>query len=204
MTDQPINDTDRAVTLQHHETVHSGAIWDIQRDTFTIKSTDDPMTREYLEHPGAVAIVAVDDDQRIVMINQYRHPVRQDCWEIPAGLLDVPGETLLATAQRELAEETDLTAQDWSVLIDHYPSAGSSSEAIRIYLAQTLEAVPKSQRHHRIAEEAHLSIHSVPLQEALDAVMSGSIKNVNAVAGILAYHLVLTTQRTPRPAEAPF
>ena len=204
MTDQPLNDTDHAVTIQHQETVYSGAIWDIQRDTFTIETTDDLMTRDYLEHPGAVAIVALDDKQRVVMINQYRHPVRQSCWEIPAGLLDVPGETLLTTAKRELAEETDLTAKDWSVLIDHYPSAGSSTEAIRIYLAQDLQPVPADQRHNRLAEEAHLVVQRVPLQNAVDAVMTGAIKNVNAVAGILAYHLASTTHRTLRPADAPF
>lgn len=202
MTHLPIQDTDRTVTLQEQETVYSGAIWDISRDTFTMNDGEQPLTREYIQHPGAVAIVAVDDQQRVAMIRQYRHPVGQDCWEIPAGLLDGDGESLLATAQRELAEETDLTAQDWSILVDHYPSAGSSAEAIRIYLAQGIQLVPEEQRYQRDDEEAHLTLQWVPLDDAIDAVMSGAIKNVNAVAGILATQLVFTTSRQPRSIDS--
>src|SRR5699024_11557098 len=138
MNELPIQDNDRKVTVQGHQTVYRGAIWNVQRDTFTIESKDTPMTREYIQHPGAVAIVALDAQQRIALIKQYRHPVGQDCWEIPAGLCDNAHEDKLVTAQRELAEEADLTAKHWSVLVDHYPSAGSSAETIRIYLAQDL------------------------------------------------------------------
>jgi ADP-ribose pyrophosphatase len=83
MDDQHLQDTDRHVAVQHQETVFHGAIWDIQRDTFTLSDTENALTREYVNHPGAVAIVAVDDQQRVAMINQYRHPVGQDCWEFP-------------------------------------------------------------------------------------------------------------------------
>ena len=204
MTQKPIMDTDRRVVIHNQETAFSGAIWDIQRDTFTIDDADTPMTREYIEHPGAVAIVAIDEHDRLAMINQYRHPVRQDCWEIPAGLMDVEGESLLHTAQRELTEEADVTAHDWSVLIDHYPSAGSSAEAIRIFLAQDIESVAQADRHTRVDEEAHLMIRWVPLDEAFEAVMSGAVKNVNAVAGIMATHLVRTTGRNTRPVDAAF
>lgn len=199
-----LRDTARTVDIQNQETVFHGAIWDIQRDTFTLTDTDNALTREYIRHPGAVAIVALDDQHRVAMINQYRHPVRQDCWEIPAGLLDVQGEDHLATAQRELAEETDLRATDWSVLVDHYPSAGSSAEAIRIFLAQSIEELPSAQRHQREAEEAHLTLRWVPLDDALQAVLDGSIRNVNAVSGIMAAHLVVTGQHQARPVDAPF
>jgi len=204
MGDQHIQDTDRAIAVQHQETVYHGAIWDIQRDTFTMTDADQALTREYITHPGAVAIVAVDEQQRIAMINQYRHPVGQDCWEIPAGLLDIEGEGHLATAQRELAEEADLQAADWSVLVDHYPSAGSSAEAIRIFLAQDIQELPTDQRHQREAEEAHLILRWVPFDQALTAVLSGAVRNVNAISGILAAHMVLTGQHQARPAEAPF
>ncbi|HJF14843.1 MAG TPA: NUDIX hydrolase [Enteractinococcus helveticum] len=204
MRQQHIHDTDRVVAVQHQATVFQGAIWDIQRDTFTMTDTDQPLTREYITHPGAVAIVAVDDQQRIAMINQYRHPVGQDCWEIPAGLLDVEGESHLVTAQRELAEEADLQAADWSVLVDHYPSAGSSAEAIRIFLAQGIEELPTDQHHQREAEEAHLILRWIPFDQALHAVLTGAIRNVNAISGILAAHLVLNGQHQARPAEAPF
>ncbi|HIY86317.1 MAG TPA: NUDIX hydrolase [Candidatus Yaniella excrementavium] len=204
MNELPIQDNDRQVTVQGHQTVYRGAIWNVKRDTFTIESKDTPMTREYIQHPGAVAIVAVDTQQRIAMIKQYRHPVRQDCWEIPAGLLDVDSESLVATAQRELAEETDLIATDWSVLVDHYPSGGSSSEAIRIFLAQDLKPVPKSQLHTREAEEHHLVFRWVHIDDLLDAVMAGDIGNTNAVAGILAADLVVRGGRTARHVDAPF
>ena len=204
MGHQDLQDTNRVVAVQHQETVFQGAIWDIQRDTFRMTDADQPLTREYITHPGAVAIVAVDDQQRVAMINQYRHPVGQDCWEIPAGLLDIEGENYLATAQRELAEEADLQAADWSVLVDHYPSAGSSAEAIRIFLAQGIEELPAEQRHKREAEEAHLILRWVPFDQALNAVLTGDVRNVNAISGILAAHLVLTGQHQARAAEAPF
>ncbi len=199
-----IHDTPKPAKIQEQQTVFSGAIWDIQRDTFTIEDGDQPLTREYVNHPGAVAIVALDEHQRIAMIRQYRHPVRQDCWEIPAGLVDVEGESLLATAQRELAEEADMTADTWSVLVDHYPSAGSSTEAIRVFLAQDIRPVPEAQRHRRVGEEAHLTLQWVALDEALNAVLSGAVKNVNAIAGIMATHLVTTTQRQPRSTDSTF
>ena len=202
MTYQPIQDTDRTVRVQDSATVFTGAIWNIQRDTFVMEDGDEELTREYIRHPGAVAIVAIDAQHRVAMIRQYRHPVGQDCWEIPAGLVDRVGETLLSTAQRELAEETDLTAKQWSLLIDHYPSAGSSAEAIRIYLAQDIHPVPKEQRHQRVGEEAHLILQWVPLTEVLDAVMAGAVKNVNAVAGIMAAHLVLNEHRPTRSLDS--
>lgn len=199
-----IHDTPKSVKIQDQQTVFSGAIWDIQRDIFTFHEDDEPLTREYVKHPGAVAIVALDDHQRVAMVRQYRHPVRQDCWEIPAGLLDVDGETLLSTAQRELAEEADIRAETWSVLVDHYPSAGSSTEAIRVFLAQDIRPVPEAQRHQRVGEEAHMTVEWVALEEALDAVMAGAVKNVHAIVGIMATHLVTTTHRQPRSTDSPF
>lgn len=204
MKRQRLRDTHRTVDIHEHETVFHGAIWDIQRDTFTIEPTDFSMTREYIQHPGAVAIVALDDQQRVAMIQQYRHPLRQDCWEIPAGLLDVPEESLVATAQRELAEEADLIAHDWSVLVDHYPSGGSSTEAIRIFLAQDLRPVPPAKRHTREDEEHHMVLEWVALDDVLDAVMTGSIRNSNAVAGIMATHLTVRHGHAIRPVSAPF
>lgn len=204
MRKRGIQDSDRSVAIHERDTTFHGAIWDIHRDTFTIEATDSPMTREYIQHPGAVAIVALDDQQRVAMINQYRHPVRQDCWEIPAGLLDVAGESLVAAAQRELTEEADLIAEHWSVLVDHYPSGGSSSEAIRIFLAQDLRPVPTLQRHTREAEERHLVMRWVLLEELLEAVLAGDIRNVNAVAGIMAAQLTVQHGRSTRPVDAPF
>lgn len=198
-TQATIRDSARSVNVIRQDSVFHGAIWDVQRDTFKLTKDGELLTREYLTHPGAVAIVALDEQRRVAMIKQYRHPVGQDCWEIPAGLVDGDGETLLATAQRELAEEVDLTAEHWAVLVDHYPSGGSSAEAIRIYLAHDLTVVPKHQRHTRLAEEAEIQLQWVPLDDALAAVMTGAVKNVNAVAGLMAAHLVVTGQYLARP-----
>ena len=195
------HDTDRKIQLLHQVTAYRGAIWDVRRDTFRLSSQGQPLTREYLSHPGAVAIVAMNDRQHIAMFKQYRHPVGQDCWEIPAGLVDVDGESLLSTAQRELAEEVDLTAVQWSVLIDHYPSGGSSAEHIRIFLAQELTEIAAHQRFNREAEEAEITLHWVPLTTALHAVMSGAIKNSNTVAGVMAAHLVVSGQHPARPVD---
>ncbi len=99
--------------------------------------------REILEHPGAVAIAALDADDRLMMIYQYRHAVRRRLWELPAGLLDVAGEDPVETARRELAEEAGLAATDWSVLVDMAPSPGFSDESVRVYLARGLSEVAR-------------------------------------------------------------
>src|SRR5699024_6020395 len=138
------------------------------------------------------------------MIKQYRHPLRQGCWEIPAVVLDVDSESLVATAQRELAEETDLIATAWSVLVDNYPSGSCSSASIRIFLSQDLNAVTKCQLHTREAAEHDLVFRWVHIDDLLDAVMAGDIGNTNAVAGILAADLVVRGGRTARHVDAPF
>ena len=98
--------------------------------------------REVVEHPGAVAVLALDDAGRVLMIRQYRHPVGRLLWEIPAGLRDMPGEPLLAAAERELLEETGYRAADWRVLVDFFTSPGFSTERLRIFLASGPDAGP--------------------------------------------------------------
>ena len=85
------------------DVVFDGMVWDVRRDTF--RYNGDELTREYIDHTGAAAIVAIDDDERVLLIQQYRHPIRHRDWEIPAGLLDKEGESALETAKRELQEE---------------------------------------------------------------------------------------------------
>jgi len=120
----PIADEPTAQPVQSSEQVYEGRVWDLRRDV--VELGDGTIVREYVEHPGAVAVLALDDDDRVFLICQYRHPIRARDWEIPAGLLDVPGEEPLAAAQRELAEEGDLAASDWAVLTDFFSSPGSS------------------------------------------------------------------------------
>ena len=137
--------------LLSSRTVYEGRIWDVVSDSFQLNDDGDPLVRDYIDHPGAVAVLPMNDDGEVLLIKQYRHPVGMDLWEIPAGLLDVEGEDFVAGAARELAEEADLIAGQWNVLADFFNSPGSSSEAIRIYLARGPErrARPRTPRPHR-------------------------------------------------------
>ena len=131
--------------------VYEGRIWDVVSDSFQLNDDGDALVRDYIDHPGAVAVLPMNDAGEVLLIKQYRHPVGMDLWEIPAGLLDVEGEDFVVGAARELAEEADLVAGRWNVLADFFNSPGSSSEAIRIYLARGLSEVPapRTARPHR-------------------------------------------------------
>jgi 8-oxo-dGTP pyrophosphatase MutT (NUDIX family) len=158
--------------------------------------------REIMEHPGAVAVVALDPDDRLMMIYQYRHAVGRRLWEIPAGLLDVHGEDPAVTARRELAEEVGLAAADWSVLVDSTPSPGFSDESVRIYLASGLSDVDRPDPADD--EEADLELHWVPLAEAVRQVLAGEIVNSSTCAGVLAAYAVRAGAAEPRPVDAPW
>jgi 8-oxo-dGDP phosphatase len=157
--------------------------------------------REVITHPGAVAIVALDDEGRIVLVNQYRPAVAAHLDELPAGLLDVDGESALDAAKRELAEETQLVADEWNVLLDLHPSPGISTEAIRVFLARGLSAsADEFEPEH---EELTMTVIREPLAEAVRRVLGGAITNAAAVAGILAaVHGRATGWRDLRPADA--
>jgi ADP-ribose pyrophosphatase len=142
--------------------------------------------REYIKHPGAVGVLAVDDQDRVAVIDQYRHPVRMVLWEIPAGLLDEPGEPPLLAAQRELGEEADLRATDWRVLADWMLSPGGTSEAFRCYLARGLSSVPEAERHERHGEELAMQVRWVPLEELRDGILAGRLHSPSLVVGVLA------------------
>ncbi|MDO4919879.1 NUDIX hydrolase [Kocuria sp.] len=170
------------------ETVYHGAIWDVARETFRMADQDEPLVRDYITHPGAVAVLALDEHDRVLLINQYRHPVRMRMWEIPAGLLDVSGEPALDAARRELGEEADLTAEQWDTLVDFENSPGSSAEANRIFLARGLGEVPEAERFTREGEEAEIVAGFADLDAALAAVLSGRLTSPAAALGILAAH----------------
>ncbi|UFU08390.1 NUDIX hydrolase [Ruania halotolerans] len=161
--------------------------------------------REFIRHPGAVAVVALDAHDRVALLHQYRHPVRSSLWEVPAGLLDVPGEPLRTAAARELAEEADLRAATWHTLVDFYTSPGGSDERIRIFLARDLTEVPEAHRHDREAEELGMELRWVPLADAVAAALAGRIHNPSTVTGILATHAARAEDWSRlRPAEAPW
>jgi 8-oxo-dGDP phosphatase len=158
--------------------------------------------RTVVSHQGAVAILALDDDDRILMIRQYRHPVGRLLWEIPAGLRDVAGEAPLLAAQRELAEETSYQAKDWRVLTDFYSSPGFSTERLRIYLARELSELREPTVVLR-DEEAQLVRAWLPLQEAVGKVLAGELHNGVTVMGILAVYACHGDFAGLRSAEAP-
>ena len=143
--------------------------------------------REVVQHPGAVAVLALDDADQVLMIRQYRHPVGRLLWEIPAGLRDVAGEPLLATAQRELLEEAGYRARDWRVLVDFYSSPGFTTERLRVFLARGLELVPPAERDFVPEdEETQLVLDWLGLDDAVRKVLAGDLHNGAAAVGILA------------------
>ncbi|WP_445400055.1 NUDIX domain-containing protein [Streptomyces sp. LE64] len=161
--------------------------------------------RDYQVHPGSVAVLALDDQDRVTVIDQYRHPVRQRLWEIPAGLLDVPGENPLHAARRELYEEAHLKAEDWRVLTDVYTTPGGCDEAVRIFLARELSEA-QGERYAVEHEEGDMTVTSVPLAELARGVLAGELHNNCLVVGVLS----LVAARAGggldalRPADAPW
>ncbi|WP_323369695.1 NUDIX hydrolase, partial [Streptomyces alkaliterrae] len=143
------------------------------------------MERDYQAHPGSVAVLALDEHDRVLVLRQYRHPVRHKLWELPAGLLDVPGENPLHAAQRELYEEAHVKAADWRVLVDLYTTPGGSDEAVRIFLARDL-ADADGERYVGHAEEADMETGRVPLARLVRGVLAGDLHNSCLVAGVLA------------------
>ncbi|WP_020117891.1 NUDIX hydrolase [Streptomyces canus] len=141
--------------------------------------------RDYQVHPGSVGVLALDDEDRVLLIRQYRHPVRQKLWEIPAGLLDVPGENPLHAAQRELYEEAHVKAEDWRVLTDVYTSPGGCDEAIRIFLARGLSEAD-GKRFEVEHEEIDLEYARVPVAELVRGVLAGELHNNCLVVGVLS------------------
>lgn len=162
----------------------SGRIWSVRRDVVDVHGHQ--ATRDVQLHPGAVAVIALDHDDQVLLIRQYRHPVGMRLFEPPAGLLDHPGEDPLATAERELAEEAGYRADRWDVLVDLFNSPGGSSEAIRVYLARGLSPLDGGRVVTGEAEELHLPRAWVPLEQARDLVLAGRIASPSAVCGILA------------------
>lgn len=184
--------------------VYEGKVWNIRSEDVDLGESG-TVTREFMEHTGAVAILALNDADEVLVLRQYRHPVNSYLWELPAGLLDVPGEPWLEAAKRELAEEADLQAQVWNTLMDFYTSPGGSDEFIRIYLARDLSLVPEEDRHQREAEEAGMVPMWVPLDQAVDLALAGDLHNASTVLGLLAARIGRQQQwATLRSVDAPF
>ena len=182
------------------ETLHSGKIFALRVDQVRMPGGK-VVTREVVEHYGAVAIVAINNDGNIPLIYQYRHPFGRRLWELPAGLLDVGGEASHLTAARELREEVGLEAATWQVLVDLDSTPGFSDESVRVYLATDLTQVDRPEAHD---EEADMTMKWYPIADAVREVFRGVIVNSLAVGGILAAHSVREGFGQPRPVDTPW
>ena len=161
--------------------------WAFKLRTDEVRMPDGSVAkRDVIDHLGAVAVVALDPAGQVAMVRQYRHPVGHRLLELPAGLLDVSGESALVAAQRELYEEAALTATDWSVLVDLWTSPGMTNEAIRVYLARELSPVPEADRFAAEHEEVSMTVEWVALTELAAMALRGELTNGPAVAGVLA------------------
>jgi ADP-ribose pyrophosphatase len=177
------DETDDRVVVAR-EALHEGLVWDVHRDTVEL-GDGQTVVREYVAHPGAVCVIALDDADRVFLLRQYRHPVGMSLWEPVAGLLDVADESPGVGAARELVEEAGLVAGRWDVLVDAELSPGGSSETIRLYLARDLAPAPGG-RPPGDGEERDLPMTWVPLEDAVAGVLAGRLTSPSTVIGVLA------------------
>jgi 8-oxo-dGDP phosphatase len=182
------------------EILHTGKIFALRIDHVRMPGGN-VVAREVVENFGAVAIVAMDDEGRIPLVYQYRHPFARRLWELPAGLLDVAGEAPHLAAARELHEEAGLRAETWQVLADLDSAPGFSDESVRVFLATGLTEVERPEAHD---EEADMTVGWCPIAEAVQRIFSGEIVNSLAVGGILAAYAVREGIAEPRPLDAPW
>ncbi|MFE7067809.1 MULTISPECIES: NUDIX hydrolase [unclassified Microbacterium] len=183
---EPLRDEPFEPEVVSSDLVYEGRVWDVRSDR--VRYGEGEIVRQYVAHPGAVAILALDDEGRVLLIQQYRHPIRHRDWELPAGLLDIAGEEPLAAARRELAEEADLVAAHWEPLVSSWTTPGGNDELIQVFLATGLTAAAAA--HAREDEEADIRLAWLPLEEAIAGVLAGRLRN-----GILALGVLATAQR---------
>lgn len=182
MATEPLADEPAEFEVTATEVIGEGSFLRLVRDTVDYRG--EVIHREYLKHPGAVAVLALDDDDRVLLIRQYRHPQRAVEWELPAGLLDIAGESRLLAAQRELAEETGMAASEWMHLLDFAPTPGGSDEIVTIFLARGLVEVASD--FVREGEEADIEVRWAGLDDVGDAALSGRLRNGILIGGVLA------------------
>jgi ADP-ribose pyrophosphatase len=183
------------------EEIYRGRIITLRKDTVKMPGGGESV-REVVHHPGAVGVVAIDDQDRVVMLRQYRHPVGEHLWELPAGLRDVDGEPPVETARRELAEEVQLAAERWSLLTTQYPTPGFCDELVLLYLAEGLSEADLPEGFEAEHEELDMTVERVPLADAVQWVFDGKVRNSLAVIGLLAAAQVRISSPRLRPLDA--
>ncbi|MFC7829934.1 NUDIX domain-containing protein [Streptomyces sp. NPDC057375] len=204
MTGSTIKDTPEEWEIRGSQIPFRGKKTSVRTDD-VVMPDGSVVSRDYQVHPGSVAVLALDEEGRVLVIKQYRHPVREKLWEIPAGLLDVPGENPLHAAQRELYEEAHVKAEHWRVLTDVYTTPGGCDEAVRIFLARGLSEAA-GERFEVEDEEADMEVTRVPVADLVRGVLAGELHNNCLVVGVLS--LVAAEHGDGldalRPAEAPW
>jgi 8-oxo-dGDP phosphatase len=200
-----VGDTPMVWPVSSHAVLGHGNVSDFVNDT-VVTPGGGSMERQYTLHPGAVGVIAWDADDRIAVVRQYRHPVGFQLTEPPAGLLDLDGEAWLTAAQRELAEEVGLGAEQWDVLVDLFTTPGANQESLRIYLARGLTDTAAPDGFVADHEEADMEVCWAARADLVDAVLAGELQNPTMVAGVLALEVARLSGRLDdlRAAEAPW
>ncbi len=180
--------TERLVSSQ---TVFEGRLLTVRVDKVELPNGTHA-GREVVRHPGAVAIVALPSPDQVILIRQYRHPAGEVLWELPAGVLE-PGEDPAACAQRELIEETGYEAGEIEPLFSTFLSPGFSSEIIHLFVARGLRSIDD----HPSEPDEHIDVHIMALDDAVEMVMRGQVRNAAAICGVLAE----AERRRARPEE---
>ncbi|MHB1613733.1 MAG: NUDIX domain-containing protein [Actinomycetes bacterium] len=202
LTGEQLRDEHRAALVRTTRTAFAGRVWTVRTDEIRLDGGG-VVVRDWVDHPGAVAVVAVDEKDRMLLVRQYRHPVGSLLWEAPAGLCDVPGESRVATAVRELAEETGYQAARWDTLVDVYLSPGGSSEAVRIFLARRPSPAPATAWGRPEGEEVGMPVAWVDLDRVVAQVRAGRLHSPTLADGALAAQAARVVGWTGlRPADA--
>lgn len=182
----------------HRSRVYDGPVFAL--DDVSLEFEGQQLRRQWLVHPGSVAVLAIDESDRAIVLQQYRAPLDARCWELPAGLLDMEGESALDAARRELLEEAETAAETWSTLVDAAPSGGSTDELFRVFLAEGLSAAESD--FERTGEEAHMRVTRVPFEDLLEAVLDLRVRNAALQLGVLALDARRRRGIPPASAEA--
>ncbi|MGB3542556.1 NUDIX domain-containing protein [Rubrivirga sp.] len=171
------------------EQVYDGVLLDVRRDRVRLPNGQES-GREWIKHPGASAVVAVDDNDRVILIRQFRFGPKRVFWEVPAGKLDHGGEDPLVAAKRELAEEVGLEASSWKRIGTTYPAIGYSDEWIALFLARDLEAVEVHTDDDEFVEPFWLA-----LEEAVRKAQRGEIEDAKSCVALLVAAAALEDER---------
>lgn len=174
------------VSVAGSETHYKGAIFDVVADHFSLGEST--LRREYMLHDDAVAVLVLREGERgeeVLLIRQYRHPIRHVMWEIPAGLLDIEGEGPEEAARRELYEEADMVGGELTQLLQMYSSPGCSTEMYTIYSARGCKEADVP--FERSDEEADIQRFWLPLTDVVAAVRAGDLRSPTLVSAVLAY-----------------